>query len=381
MTTAAPWSMRYFPERLRRREPNLCKLATQLLLNQPRRMPTQDIVNRLQRLASDQYNQILGDMPVDVRPMRPAPIMAQIVSLASHYANFHLAGRQVYDISPKIQGLLASADYKDIPCSMLMLPFVAIYLHFGPQPFRIKGGTFEGAFVSRYEDRFQFVFTTTPTVGWQGGNMVTHPTHYLYLSIDIANEDPDASLGEIVAKAIDQDRQRLMDAASLPEQSQQEGGVTILDRRGAGSKEDLENYELAVDSIDQVMNLVISTLIYITAYRENANSRWVEDTPEDLKQRADGAGKPKLVNQAKSKIIEGGYYKAYFVGEHSEHAIELPEDGSAHGVRPHWRTAHWRLQRYGPGLIHRKAVLIAQVLVNAAKLTPGEEAPGRVTRV
>lgn len=43
----------------------------------------------------------------------------------------------------------------------------------------------------------------------------------------------------------------------------------------------------------------------------------------------------------------------------------VAEDATRRRVRPHWRSAHWRIQRYGAGLALSKRVLIAHVMVNA----------------
>lgn len=43
----------------------------------------------------------------------------------------------------------------------------------------------------------------------------------------------------------------------------------------------------------------------------------------------------------------------------------VAEDATKRRVRPHWRSAHWRMQRHGAGLALSKRVLIPHVMVNA----------------
>jgi len=43
----------------------------------------------------------------------------------------------------------------------------------------------------------------------------------------------------------------------------------------------------------------------------------------------------------------------------------VAEDATRRRVRPHWRSAHWRMQRHGVGLTQSKRVLIPHVMVNA----------------
>lgn len=381
MGNGSAWTLKYFPERFRRRHSGVCRLATQLLNNTAIHMPTQDTIERLQRGVTEQYNQIIFGIPRDLRPARPTPVIAPIMSLAIHLARFRLAGRQIYDVSPKMLKVLASANYREVPVGMLTLPFSSIYLHFGSQPFTIKGAPFEGAIVSRYRNLFEFTFLTTPTAGWMEGNMVSHPVSYLYLSFELDNEDVDAPLGEVVDRAIAEHRRELEEVAKRPSTVSEIEGTVVVDRLGEAAQEDLENFEIAVTSLDEAMNLVINTLIYITSYREYVDTRWSDGTPEEVAKTADGAGRPKQVNEAKIRALEDGYYKAHFVGEKSEHADVEDSGGSGGTVSPHWRRAHWRVQRHGPGLQDRKAVLIPQVLVNASKLTEGQEPLGRVSRI
>lgn len=382
MTINKDWTLRYFPERFRRRHTNAYRLATQLLTGEKCLMPTQEMVERMQRLLTEDYNKLIAKLPVDRRPTRPTPILSQVMSTALHLARFHVSGRQIYDISPRMLKVLASADYREVPASMLVLPFPSVYLHFGQQPFTIKGASFEGALVSREMGIVELTFMTTPTAGWQEGNMISHPHQYLYLSLDLNDQDVDAPLGDLVANAIAAERKSLADAAKLPESVTSVDGMTVIDRRGAGSKEDLENFEIGITSIEDAMNLVINTLIYITQYREHVQARWTENTPEEVSRAVEGNGRPKQVIQARANAIENGYYKTHFVGERSEHGEDddghVPGDGT---VAPHWRRAHWRMQVCGVGRLDRKLVLVPRVLVNAAQLTDSAELPGRVTRI
>lgn len=51
----------------------------------------------------------------------------------------------------------------------------------------------------------------------------------------------------------------------------------------------------------------------------------------------------------------------------SSESIEFDRGGWS--VKPHWRKAHWRAQRYGPGLSLTKAVFIDAIFVNQLKVT------------
>lgn len=375
------YSIRFFPERFRLKSAQLCRSASQRLLNSPINMPSMEDFEALQHTAFSLYNDALMKLPFEQRPIRPTPIVSAELSLAFHYAKFYIAGRQIYEVGDGMLGILAGADYRDVPASMLVLPFPSIYLHFGPQQFRIKGAPFEGAIVSVYKSRFEFVFTTSQTPGFLTGNMVTHRPQYLYLSLDIADVDADQPLGELVDAAIAKEQAALTTAAEIPLQDICEEGVHVIDRRGEASKEDLENFNIAIASLDEAMRLVVNTIIFITSYKEHVHSRWSEDMPEALRAAADGAGRPKQVNQAKAAVREEGYYKTHFVGDRFDYqgGEELGSTGAA--VQPHWRRSHWRVQRYGPGLQERKAVLIKQVLVNAKKLADGQIVPGRITKI
>lgn len=382
MDTNKDWTNRYFPERFRRRHKSAYRLATQMLTGQKVLMPTQDMVERLQRLLMEDYNKLLSKIPLESRPTRVSPIISRVMSSALHLARFHVSGRQIYDISPRMLKVLSSADYRDVLSSMLVLPFPSVYLHFGSQPFTIKGAPFEGALVSMEKGIVEFTFVTTPSANWHDGNMISHPHHYLYLSLNLNDQDVDSKLGTIVDYTIATERSKLEEDARIPESSESHDGITLIDRRGAGFQEDLENFEIGVTSIDDAMNLVINTLIYITSYREHVNTRWTENTPIEISNPAEGKGRPKQVVQARVTVIENGYYKAHFVGERSEHG---EDDGisthSGNAIMPHWRRAHWRLQVCGAGRQERKMLLVPRVLVNADQIAKDTEVSGRVSRI
>lgn len=375
------WTYRYFPERFRRRHTDAYRLATQLMTGQKFMMPTEKMVQRIQRLLMEDYNKLINKIPIAMRPSRVAPIISQVMSTALHLARFHIAGRQIYDISPRMLKVLASADYREVMASMLVLPFPSVYLHFGSQPFTIKGASFEGALVSIERGIVEFTFMTAQSAGWQEGDMISHPHQYLYLSLNLNDHDVDDPLGDVVSNSIAAERKNLAEASQLPEALSSQDGITLIDRRGAGAQEDLENFEIGIASVDDAMNLVINTLIYITAYREHVNTRWTDNTQEEVSKLAEGAGRPSQVVQTRAKAIENGYYKAHFVGEHSEHGDDDDSVVSDGSVMPHWRRAHWRTQACGVGRQDRKAVLVRRVLVNADKLADGEEVAGRVTKL
>ena len=382
MNDKAHWTLKYFPERFRARHQNAYRLVAQQLTGRAHLMPTQEMMDRLQRQQIEDYKAIIDKMPVSQRPLRPTPVLVNVMAPAMHIGKFHVCGRQIYDISPRMLKVLASADYAEVPASMLVLPFPSVYLHFGSQEFTIKGAPFEGALVSLEQGIFEIMLVTTPTAGWQQGNMVTHPIVSLYLPLDLRDVDVDTPLGEVVKAAVAKERKDLSEAAQRPETTKNIDGITLIDRRASGSKQDLENFEIGIASLDAAMNLVVSTIIYITAYHEHVATRWSENTPEDIARAADGAGRPKQVVQAKARIIEGGYYRTHFVGERSEHgedeATYRPGNG---GIVPHWRRAHWRMQVCGVGRPDRKVVLVPRVLVNADQLADKTEIPGRISRI
>jgi hypothetical protein len=382
MNDKASWTLKYFPERFRARHQNAYRLAAQQLTGSAHLMPTREMMDRLQRQQVEEYSAILAKMPVSLRPSRPTPVIGNVMAPAMHVGKFHVCGRQIYDISPRMLKVLASADYAEVPASMLVLPFPSIYLHFGSQEFTIKGAPFEGALVSLEQGIFEVMLVTTPTAGWQQGNMVTHPILYLYLPLDLRDVDVDTPLGEVVKAAVAKERKDLSEAARLPETTENIDGVTLIDRRASGSKQDLENFEIGIGSLDAAMNLVVNTIIYITSYREHVSTRWSENTPENIARVADGAGRPKQVVQAKAKIIEGGYYRTHFVGERSEHGEDENTFRTGNGVvAPHWRRAHWRMQVCGVGRLDRKLLLVPRVLVNANQLAEDAVLPGRVSRI
>ncbi len=372
------WTLKYFPERFRRRDPEACRMAAALMAKEGHHLPTLTVVEKVTRHFVGRYNGMVETMPFEDRPERPGGLISQAGALAIHLGRFQLSGRQVYDISRDTLDLLDGADYRDIPYAMLALPFDSLYLHFGPQDFAIAGRAVEGAILHRYKASVEILFVTESPNGWQDGNFVTQPTAYLYLPLTKAN-DPDASLAQVVERCVDELRDELMQAGETPESHCSFAGVVTVDRRGAGARKDLDALNVALSQVDRAMSLTVNALLYIMSYPENVHSRWSEGTPGGLACLADGAGRPGKVVEAKTKIIKDGYYKVNFVSAQVGDSHEGEGGGSVKS--PHWRRAHWRLQPVGPGRQQRRAILIRPVLVNADKVRQGDEIPGRVNLV
>lgn len=375
------YSLRYFPERYRTAFPVTSSKATQLLRVDG--VPTAKMLPPIQQGIVETFTREMAQIPLEQRPLRPAPIISQVLSLAFAYGKFHIAGRQIYDIGPKMQAVLVGADYHEVPVSMLTLPFASLYLHFGPQAFDIKGAPFEGAWVSEYQGRYEIFLTTQQHQGYLAKQRFTHPAQYLYVTFDVAGYPPDTPLGDVIADAVKEEMRTLTSHSSLPVDVLEHEGVTVIDRRGEGAQEDLENYQIAIQSLDEAMRLVVNALIFLTSYREHVNRQWTDDTPPELSSLADDSvGKAKARNDAKQKLLAEGYYQVNFVGERFDYEESEAEGmGNSAGMRPHWRRSHWRVQRFGVGRQESKLVLIRQILVNADKLATGQEPPGRISKL
>lgn len=379
------FSLRYFPERYRTAFPVTSIKTTQLLRSDSVAMPTSEMLEQVQQMVVETFSREMLKTPAEQRPLRPAPMISQVMSLAFAYGKFHIAGRQIYDVGQKMQAVLVSADYHDVPVSMLTLPFASLYLHFGPQSFDIKGAPFEGAIVSEYLGRYEIFLTTKQHQGYLAKQRFIHPAQYLYLTFDVSGYPPDTPLGDVIADAVTEEMRNLTSHSSTPVDVLEFEGVSVFDRRGEGAQEDLENYQIAIRSLDEAMRLVVNALIFITSYKEHVHQKWTADTPAALSMVADGEvgkAKAKARNEAKQKLLSEGYYRVNFVGDRFDYDdFDESDVGDGAGVRPHWRRSHWRVQRYGVGRQESKLVLIRQVLVNADKLTGDQELPGRISKL
>jgi hypothetical protein len=382
MTAAEFSSYGYFPERFRAAFPDESRRATQLLGGARVSMPTMDMIRNLQSTVQNAYNEDIRQWPLEKRPIRPSPFIANALSLCFAYGQFHVSGRQIYDIGRPMQEILAGADYRDVPVSMLMLPFPNIYIHFGSQSFSIKGSPFEGAWITEYQGRYQFYLCANPHQDFSRKTRFQRSARYLYLTFDTSGYPPDTGLGDVVDDAVRKEIETLQQSASKPADTWDYGSIEVMDRRGEGSKEDLENFRIGIRSLDDAMRLVVNAMIFITAYKEHVTTSWTPDTPVDLVKEIDGAAGQKTQKEARRKIIEGGYYRVNFVGESfGDNDYQGETEADEHGVIPHWRRSHWRRQHFGEGRKESRLVLIRKVLVNAHKLGPGEEPMGRISTV
>lgn len=382
MSQAEKYSERYFPERFRTAFPAESYKAAQLFQSAPIPMPTPDILQAMQHHMVEAYTKDISRLPSEQRPSRPSPTIAQAMSLAFVYGKFYVAGRQIYDVGHKMQSVLAGADYRDVPVSMLTLPFPSLYLHFGPQAFTIKGAAFEGAYVAAYKGQVEIHLCTTQRQIRTGSDRFIHPSHYLYLSFDATKYPPDTSLGDVIDDAVHEEIQQLEQRSARPTEQIEVDGVVVTDRAGEGAQEDMENYLIAIQNLHDAMRLVVNSIIFVTAYREHVHAAWTTGTPDELVAAAESTIKPKARQVARQQLLKEGYYKVNFVGSHFAYeACDEESHGESDGVRPHWRRAHWRLQRYGEGRQEQRMVLIRQVLVNADKLESGQLPPGRISTI
>ncbi|KWN05410.1 hypothetical protein WT83_29085 [Burkholderia territorii] len=343
-------------------------------------MPTMTMLEGVQRSIFEAYNEDISELPFDRRPVRPAPLISQAVALSFAYAQFYVAGRQIYDVGPKMQSVLVGADYRDVPLSMLMLPFPSVYLHFGSQSFSIKGAPFEGAWVIEYQGTYQFYLCTRQHASYSRKTRFAWSAQYLYVPLETSGYPPDTPLGEIIEDAVRKEIETLAEQASRPQEKLNFDGVSVLDRRAEGSQEDLENFQIGIQSLDDAMRLVINSLIFITSYREHVHASWTPDTPAPLTETVEQSIKPKVRKDAQHKLLSGGYYKVNFVGSTLNYdGCDTETDDDGPGMIPHWRRSHWRRQRFGEGLKETRLMLIRKVLVNAHKLGPGEDPLGRIT--
>lgn len=375
------FSSRFFPERFRVAFPAESVKATQLLNGSAKNLVTTSILNEMGMSLHHAYNVDILALPFDQRPTRPTPLLAQAVSLAFAYARFFVAGRQIYAFGPEIRDALVGADHRDIPLSALTLPFQSVYLHFGPQSFTIKGATFEGAYVSQSIGVFEILLCTSQEREYSPGTRFTDPPKYQYLAINTSKEAADAPLGEIISRTVASEIVELKHRSELPTDPE-ELPPGFVDRRREGAAEDLAAYRLGVENIDDAMRLVVNSLLFVSAYREHISSEWDGSTPLRLTQAIENPSiKLKQRQEAKRQLIANGYYKVNFVGARFDYSRCAHEDDHGREVRPHWRRAHWRLQRFGEGRQESRMVLIRQVLVNADKLSAAEAVPGRISEV
>lgn len=267
------------------------------------------------------------------------------------HALYVSAGRQVFQFTPLIQNEFKRTDLSGTPIGILTLPYPAGFLHFGRQldqdvddEWRVEAEYFDGAyFHCGPEGQLTILLTFSRADGsWSG---LPGP------GFSINPQDLDSPAHCVVDKALDADMAGLDDT-----------------RHSNNISEATREWDAAMRPVlHSALSLVLNALFYLDAYGADTDPVVPDSAPASLQNDykiAAKTSKAKVIRNARNALMADGFTVVRMCGTKlgDQPGLE-PLDNHRHGVRPHWRRGHWRMQPCGPKLSQVKRVWIRPMLV------------------
>lgn len=259
---------------------------------------------------------------------------------------FRMRQAPIFQVDDDLTLLLTQTDLgKDIPISMMQLPFPIVYIEMGSRrdiPLfltnRASGEhVFEGAYLEMGRGfdgdmRFHVLLTGSPV----GKTDLLDDTTY---SISLLLDSPGHSLHEAIQRIFEH-RPGKPTAAEL-------FGFNTADQRD-------------IDNIENCMRLVASALLYIGL--PEARKSMVRDRSMALATAASLKSPAKIAKANRRAERTRDFILVSAAAEHQHQPVR----GEAASISAHWRRGHWRMQPHGPQLSLRKHVFIKPMFIGAA---------------
>lgn len=283
------------------------------------------------------------------------------------YAVFCGHGRQLFEIPHKLVDMFSKSDVDDIQWGHVRMPYASIYLHFGPQPDMDLGGGWliEGAYLTEmtHDDNRHVnitvvsappsteAFCSPDTISQPGYTAALGPQH---MNMALA-EALDSILAEKINLLRDQSEREPM-AAELEKMAQAQGlppGVKVVSIQRKRSGEELGLLSDRHDMFKRALRLVVNALCYLTAYTDDVDTVWPNNTPQSLLRELKNAGKNRNERtKALDKLAQQGFTAVNICGrtllkEQAQHR-ETHSSSGERIVATHWARGHWKRQPHGP---------------------------------
>lgn len=256
---------------------------------------------------------------------------------------FELHKGTVIEATPALETLLAHSDIDlALPMSMVVPPFAAQYVRFGPEASKLlpllmpeqPDVAFDGV----------FCFLSTPPKD-AAGNVRGGWLELIFIVKVCGRFEGQVSL----SGSIDS------------------GYVTFND----WFRDCMAHSGVGLRSRPEVMSSFVSYVVKIFLYLTLKDARRVSHAEfSEMQHRAKCVGPKKKARLAKKLAA---LYDGIVVGPAALPSAVRSATPSAHAVAPHWRRGHFRMQPHGQGRQLRKLIFVAPLLVHADRL--GEEIP------
>lgn len=359
-------SERYHPERYRKSRPFAKQVARVMADN--RGIPSYNLLQELIDTVNKAYNNTILSLPLESRPNNIQGLMHEN-SIAMHYANFCSYGRQIFHFNNEITQQFSSTDIDEVIPDNIRLPYDVLYLSFGKQTnldLWGKGFFVDGAYITWHEDSGLEIMLTTIDENY--GNKSNEfdwifcPERYYYLPL--ATGGSSKSIAELADTALKESLSKERKALSQPPTVEFKG-KKILNRRAESASLHIEELQEGYPTFREALRLVINGLCYLSAYPDDIQQGWPEDTPDSMLKKLKQSKTPKAARRTTSKLTSMGFVKIHYCGKaFKRSASSLSSNREVHA---HWRRGHWRNQAYGPHLSRHKLLWIMPVIVRKDK--------------
>lgn len=367
---------RYHPERYRISRP-FAKQAVTLYRSHTgiTTISNYDTLDAMHSLLGEYYNHELSLLPFEQRPSNTKNF-ANENSLALHYSAWSCHGKQIFHFGDEITQQFRHTDIDQIQIGLIKFPYNVFYMSFGIQddlPLDDKQSFVDGAYISVIPNELiQVILTTNSTTTRKklSSDWVTIRDRYYFLTLSL--KEPSQTISDALEKSLENDLAISKQSLEKAKETINVDGVEIKSRRRESIK--VEKAELldGFPIFRESLKLIINGLCYLSAYPDDIESRWPDDTPKPLLDKINSATKAKEVQRTTSKLTSIGYTKINYCGKSFEK--NSPSIlGVNNELRTHWRRGHWRNQPHGHNLSLRKIIWIMPVMVKKEKLDLTEE--------
>lgn len=285
---------------------------------------------------------------------------------------YHLCGKQIFDMDDKIVSMLRQTDVSDCTLEDWKPPYDAFFIRFGKQddvklPFDDGFEYLDGAFVAVTpwnaaggpERRIKFGLTTVK----EDGSGVMMPGYFVDFTPEEQRLSPQKAVESFIARKY----------ADLDSDTDASSGIHLAVKEIR--KEELKE---GAELLRKAAELIVNSLFYIESMGTDKDPSPGRDVPPQ--QHAKWLQTPPLRRfKATQKLTSEGYAMVRMMGDELNHAPHGQLGGQRQDVSTHWRKGHWRRQHHGPQRSLMKRVWIRPVLVNPG--APGEEPPGHIYAV
>ena len=367
---------RYHPERYRISRP-FVKQAVSLYRNLTgiTTISNSDTLNAMYSMLREYYNYELSLLPFEQRPNNIQNLVNQH-SLTMHYSVWSCHGKQIFHFGDEITQQFRHTDIDQIQIGLIKFPYNAFYMSFGIQndlPIGNNQNFVDGAYISVISNELIQIVLTTNTISTRkklSSDWAIIRDRYYFLTLSL--KEPSQTISDILEKSLENDLAKSKESLEKVQKTINVNGIEIKSRRRENIKIELDELLDGFPVCGEALKLIINGLCYLSAYPDDVELRWSDDTPKPLLDKINSATKTKEVQRTTSKLTSMGYTKINYCGKSFEIKPSLVLGGN-NELRTHWRRGHWRNQPHGLNLSQRKIIWIMPVMVKKEKLDSTEE--------